>query len=62
MASSLDLLNVKTILGERLDMSSLCQPPFTNAKGEQLRTVRTQSGKELTTNLVVSSSLVRPFR
>lgn len=50
MISALSSLNVKTILGDRLDLASLAAPK-TNETGE--RVVRTSSGKEIAAELVV---------
>ena len=52
--SSLSEMNIKAILGERLDLSA---PPkvIHNPDGTTERVVRTQSGKELHAGLVVRS-------
>ncbi len=53
IVSSLSSLNVCTILGDRLDLSSLANKQ--TREGE--RVVRTQSGREISAELVVSLRL-----
>lgn len=53
--SSLSALNVCTILGDRLDLSTLDQKKSPSAE----RVVRTVSGREITADLIVST-LISP--
>lgn len=50
--STLSLLKVTTVLGDRLDGTSLNTPPIIK-DGQPVRCVKTQSGRELSANLIL---------
>ncbi|KAF7794141.1 hypothetical protein EIP86_005272 [Pleurotus ostreatoroseus] len=52
IVSALESLNVKTVLGERLDMSSMVKTSE-DKRGRTVRTVKTQSGKEISAGIVL---------
>ena len=56
VVSALESLNVKTILGERLDMSSFAKTSV-DRRGRTVRTVKTQSGREISAGIVVCTFL-----
>lgn len=54
VVSALESLHVKMVLGERLDMASLAASSK-DKHGRAVRTVRTQSGREISAGVVVRS-------